>query len=141
MLFPSTVHPHVTSWCHPRVRTRGASVAHLESEQKTRFAANESAKIRSLVGPFKLEFDLLFVPLSFVLDVELGASGHVDPFSGHLDLESLTRFEGVGQPAQLRYKLGRRVDLLNIPIPLFAHWFSLGSLNDQPLDILPCPTA
>jgi hypothetical protein len=32
-----------------------------------------------------LEFDLLIVPLPFVLDVELGASGHVDPVSGHLN--------------------------------------------------------
>jgi hypothetical protein len=56
-------------------------------------------KIRSLVGPFELKFDLLFFSLSFVLDVELGTSGHVNPFSGHLNLESLTRLQGVGQPA------------------------------------------
>jgi hypothetical protein len=43
--------------------------------------ANEPAQVRSPVGPFELELDLLFVPLSFVLDVELGASGHVDPLS------------------------------------------------------------
>src|SRR5918997_4636483 len=102
-------------------------------ERGMRFAANEPAKIRSPVNPFKLELDLLFVPLSFVLDVELGTSGHVDPFSGHLNLESLTLLQGVGQPAQLRYELGRGVDLLDVPVVLFAHRFSLGSINHQPL--------
>src|SRR5215211_2511671 len=55
----------------------------------TRFAASGPAKMTSLVRPFELKFDLLFVPLSFVLYVELSTSGHVDPLSGHLDLESL----------------------------------------------------
>src|SRR5215210_228208 len=80
--------------------------------------------MRSLVGPLELEFDLLLAPLPFVLDVELGTSGHVDPFSGHLDLEPLARLEGVGQPAQLRYELGGGVDPLDIPVQLFAHQFS-----------------
>src|SRR5829696_5705763 len=96
---------------------------------------------RSPIGPFKLEFDLFVVPLSFVLYVELGTSGHVDPFSGHLDLESLARFEGLGQPAQLRYEFGGGVDLLDVSILLFAHRTSLSSLNDRPLSILPCPKA
>src|SRR3712207_4407179 len=99
----------------------------------TRFAANEPAEARSLVGPSELEFDLLFVPLPFVLDVELGTSGHVDPFSGHLDLEPLTLLKAVGQPAQLRYELGRGVDLLDVPILLLAHRFSLGSTNNLPV--------
>ena len=76
------------------------------------------------MSPFKLEFDLLFASLPFVLDVELGTSGHVNPFSSHLDLESLTCLESVGQPAQLRYELGRRVDFLDVPVLLFAHPFS-----------------
>src|SRR5215207_616411 len=101
----------------------------LHSERGTNFAANGPARTRSLVGPFELEFDLLFVPLSFVLDVELGARRHVDPLSGHLNLEPLTSLEGVGQPAQLRYELGRGVDLLDVPVVLFAHRSSPGSLE------------
>src|SRR5215216_2521303 len=101
-----------------------------DAASETRFAAVKPAKVKSLVGPFKLEFDLLFVAVSFVLNVELGTSGHVDPFSGHLYLESLTRLEGVCQPAQLRYELGRGVNLLDVPVLLFAHRVSPGSLND-----------
>src|SRR5215210_4653312 len=83
----------------------------------------------SPVGPFKLEFDLLFVALSFVLDVELGAGGHVDSLSGHLNLEPLARLQGVGKPAQLRYELGRRVGPLDVPVLLFAHRSSPGSFS------------
>src|SRR3712207_9274980 len=71
------------------------------------------ARMRLLVRPFKLELQFLFVPLSFVLDVELCPGGHVDPLSGHLDLEPLTLLEGVGQPAQLRYELDRKSTRLN----------------------------
>src|SRR5918999_331170 len=87
-------------------------------ERGMRFAANEPAKIRLLVRPFKLELDLLFVALSFVLDVELGTSGHVDPLSSNLNLEPLTSLQGVGQPAQFRYELGRGVDPLHVPVLL-----------------------
>jgi hypothetical protein len=38
-----------------------------------------------------LELDLLLFPFPLVLDVELGAGGHVDPLPGHLDLEALAR--------------------------------------------------
>src|ERR687889_2115318 len=100
--------------------------------------ANNPVKVRSLVGPFKLELDLLIVPLSFVFDVELGTSGNVDPFSGHLNLESLPRLQGIGQPAQLRYELGRGVNPLDVPVVLpFAHRYLLrGSSNHPPLGIL-----
>ena len=37
------------------------------------------------------------------------------------------------------YLSGRRVELLNVPVSLFAHWFSLGSLYDQLHGILPGP--
>jgi hypothetical protein len=114
------VRAHFTTLLQGPLSFRKVSVSYL-------LLGNEPAKIRLLVGPFKLEFDLLFVPLSFVLDVELGTSGHVDPFSGHLNLESLTRLEGIGQPAQLRYELGGGVDPLDVPVVLFAHRFSLGS--------------
>ncbi len=33
-----------------------------------------------------------------------------------LDLEPLSRLQGVGQPAQLRDELGGRVDSLNVPV-------------------------
>src|SRR5215216_6785424 len=105
------------------------------NNERDAWLTSQGRRRRSPVGPFKLEFDLLLVPLSFVLDVKLGTSGHVDPFSGHLYLESLARFEGVGQPAQLRYELGRGVDPLDVPVLLFAHRFSLGSVNDQPLGL------
>jgi hypothetical protein len=58
---------------------------------KDEIRSQRAGELRSLIGPFKLEFDLLLVPLSFMFDVELGASGNIDPFSGHLNLESLTR--------------------------------------------------
>src|SRR5919107_97382 len=88
-------------------------------------AANNPVKVGSLVGPLELELDLLLVPLSFVFDVELGASGHVDPLPGYLDLEPLARLEGVGQPPQLRHELRGGVDLLYVPLRLFAHQPSL----------------
>ena len=56
-----------------------------------------------------------------MLDVELGTGWHVDSLPGHLYLEPLARLQSVGQPAQLRYKLGGGVDLLYVPVWLFAH--------------------
>src|SRR5215217_2994935 len=109
----------------------------MPSSLRTRFAANEPAKARSAPAPFELELDLLFVPFPFVLDVEFGASGHVDPLSGHLDLEPLTLLERIGQPAQLRYELGSGVDFLDVPVVLLAHQFSPRSFDDQLLVILP----
>src|SRR3712207_8845683 len=53
------------------------------------------------------------------------SSRYVNPFSGHLNLESLPPLEGVGQPAQLRYELGGGVDPLYIPVLLLAHRFYL----------------
>src|SRR5918997_183751 len=103
-------------------------------------AANEPAERKLPVGPLELELELLFVPLSLVLDVELGASGHVDPLSRDLDLEPLARLEVVGQPAQLRHELGGRVDLLDVPVPLLAHLFSLVAHQlSTPHGILPDP--
>src|SRR5215217_6947281 len=94
---------------------------------------------RGGVGPLELELDLFLAPLPLVLDVELRSGGHVDPLPGHLYLEPLARLQSVGQPAQLRYKLGGGVDLLDVPVWLFAHQCSLGSLNSQPFGILSGP--
>src|SRR5215216_2452278 len=93
----------------------------------------------SPVGPLQLELDLLLVPLPLVLDVELRSGWHVDSLPGNLDLEPLARLQSVGQPAQLRYKLGGGVDLLDVPVWLFAHQCSLGSLNSRPFGILSGP--
>src|SRR5829696_4057594 len=93
----------------------------------------------SAVGPLELELELLLVLLPLVLDVELGTGWHVDSLPGNLDLEALACLQSVGQPAQLRYKLGGGVDLLDVPIWLFAHQCSLGSLNSRLFGILSGP--
>src|SRR5829696_4762639 len=93
----------------------------------------------SPVGPLQLELELLFVLLPLVLDVELRSGWHVDSLPSHLYLEALARLQSVGQPAQLRYKLGGGVDLLDVPVWLFAHQCSLGSLNSRPFGILSGP--
>src|SRR5215218_2757807 len=67
-----------------------------------------------------------------MLDVELSTGGHVDSLPGHLDLEPLAPLQSVGQPAQLRHKLGGGVDLLDVSVALFAHQSSLGSLSTRP---------
>src|SRR5919107_5213284 len=90
----------------------------------------------SPVGPLELELKLLLVLLPLVLDVEFRSGGHVDSLPGNLDLEPLARLQSVGQPAQLRYKLGGGVDLLDIPVWLFAHQCSLGSLDSRPIGML-----
>src|SRR5919112_1754316 len=87
-------------------------------------------------GPLELELELLLVLLPLVLDVELGTGGHVDSLPCHLYLEPLACLQSVGKPAQLRYKLGGGEDLLDVPVWLFAHQCSLGSLNCRPLGIL-----
>src|SRR5215216_1533131 len=93
----------------------------------------------SPVGPLQLELELLLVLLPLVLDVELGTGGHVDSLPGNLYLEALARLQSVGKPSKLRYKLGGGIDLLDVPVWLFAHQCSLGSLNTRPLGILSGP--
>src|SRR5215217_8476582 len=94
---------------------------------------------RSAVGPLELELELLLVLLPLVLDVELGTGGHVDSLPSHLYLEALARLQSVGQPSKLRYKLGGGVDLLDVPVWLFVHQCSLGSLTSGPFGILSGP--
>src|SRR5215218_9456868 len=80
---------------------------------------------RGGVGPLELELDLLLVPFPLVLYVELGAGGHIDSLPGDLDLEPLARLQCIGKPAQLRHELRGGVNLLDVPVWLFAHSTSL----------------
>src|SRR5215218_728538 len=93
----------------------------------------------SAVGPLELELELLLVLLPLVLYVELGTGRHVDSLPGNLDLEALAPLQSVGKPSKLRYKLGGGVYLLDVPVWLFAHRCSLGSLTTRPLGILSGP--
>ena len=72
------------------------------------------------VGPLELELDLLLIPLPLVLDVELGTGRNVDPLPRNLYLEALTRLQRIGEPSKLRHELRGRVDLLDVPVWLFA---------------------
>src|SRR5215203_6540299 len=91
------------------------------------------------VGPLELELDLLLIPLPLVFDVELGTGGHIDPLPGDLDLEPLARFQRIRQPSNLRHKPRGGVDLLDVPVALFAHRSSPLSPNTRPFDSLQGP--
>ena len=53
-----------------------------------------------LHGPAELQFDLVDLVVSLVLDQKFAVGRHHDPFACDLDTEGLTFLEGVGDAAQ-----------------------------------------
>ena len=72
-------------------------------------------------GPLDLEFDFFGVFAAFVFDVELGAGGDVDAFSGDLDFEFVAFFEGIGEAAEFIDELVEGIILFDVSFFVVAH--------------------
>src|SRR5215203_2031358 len=64
--------------------------------------------------PLELKLDLFFIVVELMLDGELGALRHSDPFARDLDPERLVFLQSVCETAKLGHYLLSRVDAFDI---------------------------